>query len=214
MVWEYLAERGWVDFGSTVETADAFIGSTATHIGVEGPALTATLDLVHLNAAEASLPGGLREPGLDAPFRLEVAPWVTPFALFASDCGPFWGHDPRDGPKIWDVTLYSGDASKLAWLAETDSVITLAERFVPAVQRLGALYVQFFASSGELFASDPALSERFQDWLPVWPWDPNAFPVRATLWRGKLAVLLGDEEFQSSLFEVYNSLAEGTAMGV
>ncbi len=85
------------------------------------------------------------------------------------------------------MTLLSSDASKLAWLAETESVEELRERFIAAVTRLAELYPSL---------EDPAAYERLR-----------TFPVQATLWRAKIAVLLDEQDFAGSFREVYSSLA-------
>jgi len=93
--------------------------------------------------------------------------------------------------------LLGSDASKLAWLAETDSVELLAQRFIPAVTRLAEMYQE--------------LSERLAEWPgELSPqWRPAAFAVQATLWRAKIGVLLGEEDIADSLLEVHLELGGG-----
>jgi hypothetical protein len=196
MVWEFFSNRKWINFDAGLDVLGDFVEEAQTQLPLDSAAGTAVLDLMHLNAAEASLPAGLREGGPRDPFRLDVSRSATFEAIFESDCGPFVGHDPRNEPRLWDVTLYGSDASKLAWLAETESVEELRHDFTGTVTRLGDLYDQFQESRRTF---DLAADSTF--------WVPTAFAVRATLWRAKIAVLLSEDEPDDSLTEVATTLA-------
>jgi hypothetical protein len=196
MVWEFLSEQGWVDYRRASETISEFLVGAETILPPDSVAGRAVLDLIHLNAAELAVPVGLREPRANAPFLLEVPRQAARVAIYVSDSSPFWGHDPTEQARLWDVTLYSSDASKLAWLSETESPETLAERFIPAVTRLAALQQRLHESRAEWQYDDPTF------------WEPSAFAALATLWRAKLAVVLREEEFSDSLWEVYRSIVE------
>jgi hypothetical protein len=91
------------------------------------------------------------------------------------------------------VTLLSSDASKLAWLAATDSLETLRDRFLPAVTDLAGLYQGVQGVFGY---------EAFEDAFR------QGFPVQATLWRAKIAVVLEEEAFGDQLVDVYQTLAD------
>jgi hypothetical protein len=192
MVWEYLAESGWVDFGPATETITAFFDSGRTELAADDPAAVAVSDLMHLNAAEADLPAAAAQERLQVdlpnmPFRLEVSADAARFAINATDSGPFVGHDPREARRFWDVTLLSSDASKLAWLSGEDSLEGLRQRFIPAVSDLAGLYRDL----GDAYGYEPLRAF------------PPSLPVQATLWRAKIAVLLQEEAFEESLIEVY-----------
>ena len=192
MVYEYLSQQGWVDFRAATDTITTFFRAGQTILAWNEPPARVVEDLMHLNAAEAALPeavrgGRLRGPSAAGPFHLEVSEAAARFAIDSTDSGPFVGHDPRQARRLWDVTLLSSDASKLAWLAETESVEELRERFTVAVTRLAELYRGL---------EDPAAYERLR-----------TFPVQATLWRAKIAVLLDEQDFAGSFREVYSSLA-------
>jgi hypothetical protein len=199
MVWEFFATRGWIDFDRATPTITDFFSSGRTQLAADEPAALAVADLMHLNAAEADLPVAATQDRLQTdlagqPFHLVVSADAARFAINATDSGPFVGHDPRQSRRFWDVTLFSSDASKLAWLADTDSLETLRERFVPAVSDLAGLYR---AGEGDFGYESFEVIRR-------------AMPVQATLWRAKLAVLLAedeDERLVASLADVYFTLS-------
>lgn len=197
MIWEYLHARGWVDFEVAHATISSFFENVGSVVPPGSDADLAATDLIHLTAAELALPHGLRETPRYAPFFLEVSEPAARLAVFYSDCGPFKTHNPREQPRLWDVPLLGSDASKLAWLAETDSVEVLAERFIPAVTRLAAMHQEL----------SERRSDRLDDDLTVWR--PEVFAVQATLWRAKVGVLLGDEEVGDALLEVHASVGGG-----
>jgi hypothetical protein len=195
MVWEYLSENGWVDFTAATEMITVFFARGQTRLAADDPAALAVSDLMHLNAAEADLPTAAAEDRLQTqvsgvPFYLLVSADAARFAINSTDSGPFVGHDPRQARNFWDVTLFSSDASKLAWLAGTDSLETLRERFKPAVMDLAG----FYRGAEDQFGSEAL--QRFRD----------AFAVQATLWRAKMAVLLEEEAFADRLVDVYRTL--------
>jgi len=197
MVWEYLAESGWVDFSAATETITGFFRSGRTQLAADDPAALAVSDLMHLNAAEADLPAAATQDRLHtglaaAPFTLQVSAGAARFAINSTDSGPFVGHDPREARRFWDVTLLSSDASKLAWLARTDSLEILRDRFLQAVTDLAGLYEGVQGVFGY-----EAFEENFR----------QALPVQATLWRAKIAVLLAEETFGDQLVDVYRTLA-------
>ena len=199
MIWEYLQERGWVDFGVAHATISSFFEDVGSVVPPGSDADLAATDLIHLTAAELALPHGLRETPLYAPFFLEVPEPAARLAIFCSDCGPFKTHNPREQPRLWDVPLLGSDASKLAWVAETDSVEVLAERFIPAVTRLAAMHQELNERRSDRPDDDPTV------------WRPEVFAVRATLWRAKMGVLLRDEEVGDALQEVHASIGGAIA---
>jgi hypothetical protein len=204
VVYEYLIGERWIDFRYATETIYAFFDrwpALSPPDGVrtipppEGSVLAAVTDLIHLNAAEAALVAEWGEPesGLQIPphtrkFQFEplrIPQQAAEFALFATDSGPFVGHDPRDNARLWDVTLLGSDASKLAWLSGSDSVDVLAEQFVDVVQRFAALYPTN---------------------LNAWGYgNRDAFGMRATLWRAKIAVLLNEKSYGENIFATYSA---------
>lgn len=209
MVWEGLQQTGWVDFRSATDTITGPFRRGQTQLRMDEPAGAAVIDLMHLNAAEIDLPtaaaqGRLR-PGFVAaprmPFRLEVSADAARVAIETTDSGPFVGHDPRQARRFWDVTLFSSDASKLAWLSGTDSLDELQARFVPTVQSLGDLYRTLERPYGEYGGPQESSVATF---LAT---HAETFPVRATLWRAKLAVLLEEANFLDDLREVFYSLS-------
>ena len=199
MIWEVLHELGWVDFTVANATISRFFDEVGSGVPVGSDADLAATDLIHLTAAELALPRGLRDTPSDGPFFLNVPKSAARLAAFSSDCGPFKTHNPREKPRLWDVTLFGSDASKLAWLADTDSVETLAERFVPAVMRLGDMYDDL----------SQRRTDRPDDHGPT-AWRPEVFAVRATLWRAKIGVLLRDEDPVNALEEVHAAASGGT----
>jgi hypothetical protein len=207
VVWEDLQEIGWIDFGWVTETIAVPFVTGQTQLGMQEPGGAAVVDLMHLNAAEIDLPTaatqGRLQPGLIAaprmPFRLQVSREAAHVAIEITDSGPFVGHDPRATRRFWDVTVFSSDASKLAWLCGSDSLEELRARFIPTVRQLGDLYrrLEPFRQSGspaEGFA-EAFLATHLQ-----------TFPVRATLWRAKLGVILEEENPVDGLREVFYSL--------
>jgi hypothetical protein len=188
VIWEHLQERGWVDFGDAPSTITRFFDQVGSFAEPGGETDLVATDLIHLTAAELSLPQGLGAGRGDAPFFLEVQDRASRQAAFRSDCGPFKSHNPAAQPRLWDVPVYASDASKLAWVAETESVEVLAERFVPAVQRLASLY-EDLGRRGDA------------------PWRRDVFAAGATLWRAKVAVLLREADVDEMLRTVHSSLS-------
>src|SRR4051794_6475649 len=122
MVWEYFQRNEWIDFDAATEVISSFFAAGLTQLRPDTRAARAVADLMHLNAAEADLPVAASEGRLQVdlravPFHLKVSADAARFAINATDSGPFVGHDPLTARRFWDVTLYSSDASKLAWLA-------------------------------------------------------------------------------------------------
>lgn len=173
MIYESLQEAHLVDFGRASGEIRGFLSAAPTILPAESDAVLAVTDLIHLNAAEATLLAPLAEGPHFFEGPLLVTPGAARFAIAATNSGPFIGHDPRQRPRLWDVTLLGSDASKLAWLAETDSVEVLRETFDDVIGRLAMLYRQH------------------ED--PVGYGSPEALRVRVTLWRAKIAVLLEEQ---------------------
>lgn len=198
MIWEYLHERGWVDFSIASREISRFFEEFGSVVTPGSDADLAATDLIHLTAAEVALPHGLRDVSPDAPFYLDVPERAARLAVFCSDCGPFKTHNPREQPRLWDVPLLGSDASKLAWLADTDDVAVLAERFVPIVDRLAVMYQELSDRRGDQENDD------------LTTWRPDVFAARATLWRAKVGVLLGEEDdLGDTLREVHASASGG-----
>jgi hypothetical protein len=196
MVWEYFQRNGWIDFDAATETIGGFFAAGLTQLPPGTPAARAVADLMHLNAAEIDLPAATAQGRLQAdlvgvPFHLRVSPDAARLAINATDSGPFVGHDPLQARRFWDVTLYSSDASKLAWLAKTDKLEGLRENFVQAVTDLAGLY----RGVNQGFGYESLQAFR------------AAMPVVMTLWRAKLAVLLQEDGFEGSLYDVYRAVA-------
>ena len=196
MVWEYFQQNGWIDFDAATETIGGFFAAGLTQLPADTAAARAVSDLMHLNAAEADLPAAAAQDRLQlglvaVPFHLRVSSDAARFAINATDSGPFVGHDPLEARRFWDVTLYSSDASKLAWLAGTDTLEGLRENFIPAVTDLVGLYRG--GRQGFGYQSLQAFEA--------------AMPIQITLWRAKLAVLLEEDGFEDSLYEVYRAVA-------
>jgi hypothetical protein len=196
MVWEYFSNRNWIDFSAGLDVIGDFFEQAPIQLPRGAQAVTAIFDLIHLNSAEASIPGGFAEPTGNAPFFLEVSRASAFTAINETNSGPFVGHDPRENPGLWDVTLYGSDASKLFWLADTDSVEELRDGFISAVTKLGDRYQRFDESRTGWTFDDSTF------------WLPTAFAVRATLWRAKIAVLLDEgDEAEKDFSKVYDTLA-------
>jgi hypothetical protein len=175
VIYEMLSDQGLIDFSeATPVIREVFVGEK-TFLRPDSEAARAVTDLMHLNAAEAHLVGQvlpLSEP-LEPPVR--VSPESARFATWTTDSGPFLGHDPRKEPALWDVTLFGGDASKLAWLSGSWSVEALRDKFDAVISDLAGLY------------------EGRED--PIGFGRRDVFDLRATLWRAKIAVLLGEDAF-------------------
>jgi hypothetical protein len=135
-----------------------------------------------LNAAEIQLAAMQRESVESLP--LHVLPASASRAIFLTDSGPFLGHSPRDKPRLWDVTLYGSDASKLAWLAGSDAVEEIATRFTPIMHDL----LGYCDRYGNIYGSPPI------------------FALRATVWRARIAAILNETDYESELRGVYESL--------
>lgn len=174
MLYESLSDQGLVDFSeASAVINEVFVGGR-TLLPPRSGAAVAVADLMHLNAAEAHLVGGIQlAERLELP--LPVSRESARFATWATDSGPFLGHDPRENPALWDVTLLGGDASKLAWLSRSSSVETLRDNFDAVIRDLAGLY------------------ETRED--PIGYGRRDIFDLRATLWRAKIAVLLGEDDF-------------------
>lgn len=196
MIWEELQAAGWVDFGVADEAISDVFAKVASGVPAGSEADLAATDLIYLTAAELAVPRGLGE-GPDAPFFIEVPESAARLAAFSADCGPFKTHNPREAPKLWDVTLFGSDASKLAWVAATDSVEVLRERFVATVVELAGMYQQLDRRAGDL-------SETYG---PLW--GPAPFAARASVWRAKVGVLLGESDVLERLIEVHEATAGG-----
>jgi hypothetical protein len=196
VIWEELQSQGWVDFTAAHQTISSFFAGAGSEVAEGSEADLAATDLVHLTAAEIALPTGLQD-ALYVPFSLEVPTWAARLAVFSSDCGPFKTHNPRETPRLWDVTLLGSDASKLAWSAGTDSVELVAERFIPVVSRLAEMYARLNERRTDLVEDDPTA------------WRPEVFAARATLWRAKIGVLLGEENIADALEGVHGEAAGG-----
>ena len=174
MIYEMLSDQGLVDFSeATPVISEVFVGER-TFLRPDSEAARAVTDLMHLNAVEAHVVGQVlpRSESLDLPVR--VSPGSARFATWTTDSGPFLGHDPRNNPALWDVTLFGGDASKLAWLSGSWSVAALRDNFDTVINDLAGLY------------------EGRED--PIGFGRRDVFDLRATLWRAKIAVLLGEDE--------------------
>lgn len=198
MIWEELQRSGWVDFGVAQPAIAYFFADVGSEVEPGSEADLVSTDLIHLTAAELALPQGLSETRPpNAPFFLEVPEEAARLAPFTADCGPFKGHNPRDEPKLWDVTLYGSDASKLAWLARTGSVQGVAERFVEVVSRLADMH-QALRARRNVWLGDEATTFR-----------PEVFAVRATLWRAKIGVLLGEDDIGDVLENVHAAASGG-----
>lgn len=174
MIYQSLEQAHLVDFGRASDEIRGFLSEGRTMLPAQSDAVQAVADLIHLNAAEATLLVPLPEGARLFREPLLVTVDAARFAISATDSGPFIGHDPRQRPRLWDVTLLGGDASKLAWLGGTDSVDVLRDRFDDVIARLASLYHE---------REDPAGYG-----------NPEAFSLRATLWRAKIAVLLEERE--------------------
>jgi hypothetical protein len=174
VIYESLIDQGLVDFSEATPLITAVFVGERTLLPPDSDAATAVTDLMHLNAAEAHLliPAQLSE-SLELP--VPVSRESAHFATWATDSGPFLGHDPRENPALWDVTLLGGDASKLAWLSGSWSVATLRDKFATVISDLAGLY------------------RRYED--PIGYGRSDFFDMRATLWRAKIAVLLGEDDF-------------------
>lgn len=180
MVYEFLQGQGLVNFSAATHALDQLFSGIQTVIAIDSPEGMAVLDLMHLNAAEIAL-----RPEPDYELPLYVPEPAARAAISATNSGPFVAHNVRARPRLWDVTLLGSDASKLAWLADTESVETVAERFVDVVRRLAELYAQ----SGD----------------PTEYGEPGLLAMRALLWRAKIAVLLDEEDLEPVL-QARNSL--------
>jgi hypothetical protein len=158
MVWEFFSARDWVEFDEALQVLGDYIEQAPTQLRLDSDAGSAVLDLMHLNAAEGSLRTGLRAPTpTRGPFLVASRPAAIS-AIYETDTGPFVGHDPRENPRLSDVTLFGSDASKLAWLSGTDSVAGIATRFIPTVTRLGNLHREFHDRRQEWTFHDPTFS--------------------------------------------------------
>jgi len=78
------------------------------------------------------------------------------------------------------VTLLGSDASKLSWLSGGESVERLRQGFDAVIHDLAGLY------------------QNVEDAFGYGRHD--AFGLRATLWRAKIAVLLEEEDFPIRVF--------------
>jgi hypothetical protein len=184
MLYNFLEDEGFFDFSSAAGVIRTFFEESPTILPIESSAVDAVADLMHLNAAEASLQE-FRFSSTELPPRpLAVSERAAHFAIVTSDSGPFVGHDPREEPRLWDVTLYGSDASKLAWLADTDSVEAVAARFTEIIPRLAEYYRG----------------------VPIYDYQQSAeaLQMRAILWRTKIAVLLQEHDFAGPVGDVAN----------
>jgi hypothetical protein len=187
-VYEYVQQQGLVEFGTATDQIKSFLGQAETILPGDSPAISAAIDLTHLNAAEITL---LLEPSAFTHGEpLRVSEQASQLALSATNSGPTYGHDPREQPRLWDVTLLGSDASKLSWLGETDSVQIVADRFETIVHRLADLYARY-----------PDIIDYGRR---------GVFALRAALWRSKMAVILGEEDL-SAVSAAYASLTEAEA---
>ena len=202
MIWEELRDRDWIDFSVAEPTISTFFSAVEPWVPVGSDADLATSDLIHLTAAELALSEGGLEQRLDAPtsevpFHLHVSEQSARLAVFSSDCGPFKLHNPREQPRLWDVTLFGSDASKLAWSAESDAVEVVADRFLGIVRRLADMYDDVDRRRPPVSASDPTA------------WRQDVFAARATIWRAKIAVLLDETNITPTLEDVHRAAAGG-----
>jgi hypothetical protein len=173
VIYESLQKDGLVDFSEATSVINNYFRTAQTVLPFESGAGTAIADLIHLNAAEASLAAyALQREPTDKPLR--VLPEAASLAIWTTDSGPFFGHDPRENPGLWEVTFFSSDASKLAWLSRTHSVETLRERFDDVI---ADLFAQYRGQEDVLGYSNPEM-----------------FHIRAVLWRAKIAVLLDEDD--------------------
>jgi hypothetical protein len=151
---------------------------------VSDDAALSVMDLMYLNAAEIQLCGMIHHEGVESP--LGVSSQAASTATVLTDSGPFVGHDPRTRPRLWDATLYGSDASKLAWLAKSDKVDQVAERFVTIMHELAAYcerHGQDIYGNRQIFA------------------------LRATVWRARIAVLLSETDHTHAI-AIYKALAK------
>ena len=196
MVHEQLADVGLVDFADATEVIDRFLGFEFTVPWRTEVNREATRDLMHLNAVEAMLPplgNSLPEPPMHVPAL------AANFAILASNSGPFVMHDIRADPQLWDVTLLGSDASKLSWLLGSTSVQKLRDEFDGVIARLNETHLAF--RSARLDASlewgdlSRAIDQTAEASVRGW---------KATLWRGKIAVLLGESIATNELTKAFD----------
>ena len=176
MVYEYLSVRRLFAFDEATETINGFFTDAGTGATADGP----VADLIHLNAAEATVLLGPTRFGTGRPLAgpLAIPAEAARFAISASDSGPTYGHDPTDGPGLWDVTLLASDASKLAWRLRSGRVDDLRDNFDRVVKEVSQSFAGA-AGSWDYFQRQ----ER-----------PDVLVTQAVLWRAKIAVLLNEAQ--------------------
>jgi hypothetical protein len=174
VIFEQLQARGLVDFAEASPAISHALARSG-RLDPKGRLGRAVADLMHLNAAELALAIQLPEFHGEP---LAVSVQAAEFATVLTNSGPFFGHSPLDRPALWDVTLFGSDASKLAWLADTDSVEVIRDRFDSVVSDLAGMYRDVEEPTGY---GAPAFLE-----------------LRATIWRAKIAVLLEEDKLPNA----------------
>jgi hypothetical protein len=134
------------------------------------------INLIELNAAEMALFSSTEfiDTVVQAQHEVSLPIPVTSrelvFALFKTNCGPFFEHGSKalDEIKLWDVFLFAGDMSKFEWLTPSLAPQDLA-RDEGVESFVGALRDRYRAVGGALIE----LTE-----------------LQAFLWRAKVQVLI------------------------
>lgn len=184
MISDAIQAHGLFDFTAAKGALGTFFENAGSRIDVDDDAAELVRDLMLLNAAEIELAGmAAHHEEVDLP--LEVSSQAASRATFLTDSGPFVGHDPRAQPRLWDVTLYGSDASKLAWLAGSDAVDEVAASFIPIMSELAGYCERYANIYG----------------------NRQIFALRATVWRARIAALRGETD-HSDILAVYEALAK------